>query len=189
MGMSGSDDIRWPRARAGDSDAFVEIYDAYRERVHGHALRLLGDPHDAEDVTAITFLHLWRRRDDVRVVNGSVLPWLLVTATRTAGNVRRSVRRHRGLLDRLPRADVARSAEELAHDAGFAPEVAAAVRRLRPTDRALVGLVVLEGLPLGEAAEVVGVSPRAAKTRMYRIRQQLREQLGSLHQVTAEEAR
>lgn len=187
--MSGDDDTCWSRARAGDSDAFVEIYDAHRERVHGHALRLLGNPHDAEDVTAITFLHLWRRRDEVRIVNGSVLPWLLVTASRTAGNVRRSGRRHRSLLDRLPRADAARSPEELAHEAGFAPALAAAVRRLRPTDRALVGLVVLEGLPLGEAAEVLGLSPRAAKTRMYRIRLQLREQLPPLHQLTAEEAR
>ncbi|HVK30394.1 MAG TPA: RNA polymerase sigma factor [Nocardioides sp.] len=187
--MSGSDDTRWPRARAGDSDAFVEIYDDYRGRVHGHALRLLGDPHDAEDVTAVTFLHLWRRRDDVRMVNGSVLPWLLVTATRTASNLRRAVRRHRSLLDRLPRADTTRSAEELADEAGFAPELAAAVRRLRAADRALVGLVVLEGLPLAEAAEVVGVSARAAKTRMYRIRIQLREELHPSHRVPAEEPR
>ena len=57
---------------------------------------------DAEDVAASAFLELFRRRDDVRVVNGSVLPWLLVTASNLARNSARARRRYQEFLARLP---------------------------------------------------------------------------------------
>ncbi|GAA1521477.1 RNA polymerase sigma factor [Nocardioides humi] len=187
--MTGGDDEaeRWRRAREGDADAFVTVYDAHRERVHGHALRLLGDVHDAEDVTAVAFLHLWRRRSDVRLVGGSVLPWLLVTAGHAARNVGRARRRHRRLLARLPRSEPVVSPADLAEAAGFSPGLAAAVSRLSAVDRSLVGLVVLAGLPLEEAAEAVGVTTGAAKTRMYRIRIRLRAELAPDQPIPARE--
>jgi RNA polymerase sigma-70 factor (ECF subfamily) len=47
-------------------------------------------PSDAEDLTAVTFLELWRRRTKVRFVEGSALPWLLVTALNVSRNAQRS---------------------------------------------------------------------------------------------------
>lgn len=87
----------WRKAVAGDGDAFGLLFDAHQHRVYRHALRMLRDRHDAEDVLAATFLELWRRRDAVRPVDGSVLPWLLVTAgnlslnqARGCGDIERS---------------------------------------------------------------------------------------------------
>ncbi|WP_396133584.1 RNA polymerase sigma factor [Arthrobacter sp. 1088] len=51
---------------------------------------MVGGRHDAEDATAAAFLELWRRREGVRLVDGSILPWLLVTTTNTARNLQRS---------------------------------------------------------------------------------------------------
>ena len=82
----------WSRARTGDGEAFGRVFDAHRERVYRHALRLVDTVHEAEDVTAVAFLELWRRRDHVRLVDGSVLPWLLVTAGNVARNQRRAAR-------------------------------------------------------------------------------------------------
>ncbi|WP_277526503.1 sigma factor [Arthrobacter sp. ES3-54] len=56
------------------------------EAAAGFILRLSRDRHDAEDIMATAFLELWRRRDTVRVVEGPVLPWLLVTTANAARN-------------------------------------------------------------------------------------------------------
>ncbi|WP_449374720.1 RNA polymerase sigma factor [Arthrobacter psychrolactophilus] len=61
--------------------------------------------HEAEDVVATVFLELWRRRVKVRLVDGSILPWLLVTTTNVARNTRRAAFRYRKLLNSLPRAE------------------------------------------------------------------------------------
>lgn len=79
-----------------------KLFDRHRDRVFGHACRLVESRYDAEDVTASAFLELWRRRGDVRLVEGSVLPWLLVTTGNVARNSRRGTRRYRQFLSRLP---------------------------------------------------------------------------------------
>lgn len=83
----------WRRAIAGEGDAFAAIFDRHRSRVLRHSLRLVPTASDADDIVAITFMEAWRRRRTVRFVDGSVLPWLLVTATNVSHNVRRSSRR------------------------------------------------------------------------------------------------
>ena len=88
----------WAAVLDSDSDAFVAIFDKHRDRVYRHALRITENVHDAEDVTAGAFLELWRRQKAVRVVDGSVLPWLLVTTTNLARNLARSLRRYRSIL-------------------------------------------------------------------------------------------
>ncbi|MGH2910056.1 MAG: hypothetical protein ACRDK8_12235 [Solirubrobacteraceae bacterium] len=55
-------------------------------------------------MAASTFLELWRRRADVRLVDQSVLLWLLITATNLSRNAARGTRRYRQFLQRLPRA-------------------------------------------------------------------------------------
>lgn len=89
----------------GDSGAFASIFDLHKDRVFRHAYALLHDRDDAEDAAAVTFLELWRRRQKVRVVNGTVLSWLLVTTTNISRNLIRSRSRYARLLRDLPRAD------------------------------------------------------------------------------------
>ncbi len=98
-----SDAELWRRSLDGDGQAFGLLFDRHRARVYAHACRLASTRHDAEDVVASAFLELWRRRADARLVDGSVLPWLLIAATNIGRNAARGTRRHRQFLDRLPR--------------------------------------------------------------------------------------
>ncbi len=168
----------WAAACAGDSESFGLVFDRHQARAYRHACRLVGDVSQAQDVTATAFLELWRRRSEVRVVDGSVLPWLLVTVTNVARNTRRSTRRYRALLDRLPRGSPARDAADEALDrlgvAGMTPGMAAALAALKPVDQALLVLVTLEGYSIADAAEVTGLTEGAAKTRLSRARAGLR---------------
>jgi RNA polymerase sigma-70 factor (ECF subfamily) len=175
-----SDEELWRGSLAGDGGAFGALFDRYRDRVFRHACRLVDARHDAEDVTASAFLELWRRRTDVRLVEGSVLPWLLVTATNLGRNAARGTRRYRQLLERLPRAEEQPDAAEVAlgtHALGVDARLRAGLRSLNKTDAHLFVLVGLEGYPVTVAAEQLGLSVSAARARLHRGRAGLRELL------------
>lgn len=179
----------WAAALGGDGEAFGLVFDRHKDRVFRHCLRLVDTRADAEDVTASAFLELWRRRHDVRVVDRSVLPWLIVTATNLARNVRRSAQRHQALLARLPRPGPADDPADRYLDAsafeGLEPELAASLRQLPLLDQQLLALVALEGFSQAEAAELLDITVAAAKSRLHRLRTGLRAAHPSLNEVTS----
>jgi RNA polymerase sigma-70 factor (ECF subfamily) len=166
VGYSDRDD--WARAVAGEGEAFGRIFDRHRARVHRHCRGLVPVPADADDVVAITFLEAWRRRDAVRLVDASVLPWLLVTATNAARNVSRSSRRYRALLDRLPEAPPVPDPADEVEDTALS-----ALRRLSLADQGVITLCVLLGTSEKEAAAVLGVRPGTVKSRLARAKKRL----------------
>ncbi|WP_432981949.1 RNA polymerase sigma factor [Dactylosporangium sp. CA-233914] len=172
--------LLWRRACGGDAQAFAAVFDLHRDRVYGQAVRLLDTRSDAEDVTASTFLELWRRRAVVRLVNGSVLPWLLVTTANLARNAARARRRYRDFLARLPHEPAASDAADVAlagRDVGVDPRLRQALRSLPERDMALLLLVAYEDCAVADAAALLGMTPAAAKTRLHRTRHRIREQL------------
>lgn len=174
----------WASVLRGDGDAFVAIFDQHRDRTYRHALRLTANMHDAEDVVAGSFLELWRRRKSVRLVDGSVLPWLLVTATNLSRNVTRSLRRYRSLVASLPRAESAQSAEDVVvrqiEELRLTVELRDALVGLSPSDVALITLTVYEGYSSTQIATALGISDGAARTRLHRARSRMAEALGVL---------
>jgi RNA polymerase sigma factor (sigma-70 family) len=159
----------WARAVAGDGEAFGRIFDRHRDRVLRHGLRLAPTPSDADDLVAITFFEAWRKREVVRVVDGSVLPWLLVTATNVARNLRRSAGRYAALLERLPPAE--HGADPADHVT--ARDLAEHLARMSHTDRQVLTLCVLEGYSERDAAVALGVAPGTVKSRLSRARRRL----------------
>jgi RNA polymerase sigma factor (sigma-70 family) len=166
--------MSWTAALRGDSDGFAAVFDCHRDRVYGYALRLTGNVHDAEDLTAGAFLELWRRRKSVRVVDGTVLPWLLVTTTNLARNRARGLRRYRALIDALPRSEDARGAGDVAlehiGEVIVAEQVRQALNSLAASDAALIMLTGFEHYSPAQAATALGISEGAARTRLHRAR-------------------
>lgn len=178
--MTTDDATDWALACSGQGEAFGRIFDRHRDRVFRHGLRLVDGVADADDLVAITFLEAWRRRDALRVVDGSVLPWLLVTATHVAQNLRRSARRHRALLAKLPPDPHGPD-----HADGFDDgEAHAALRELPLIDRQILTLCVLEGYSERDAATALGVPAGTVKSRLARARTRLaRTYEGALHEA------
>jgi RNA polymerase sigma-70 factor (ECF subfamily) len=171
MGVSDEED--WARAVAGEGEAFGRIFDRHRHRIRRHALGLAPSRHEAEDVVSITFLEAWRRRQAVRFVDRSILPWLLRTATYTCLNLARSERRHRIALSRLPVDDAISDPAELEHDR----PVFAAMRRLTARDQEIITLCVLEDLSAEDAGRLLGIRAPSARSRLSRARARLRDEL------------
>lgn len=180
----GDEATAWAAVLGNDGDAFVAIFDQHRDRVYRQALRMTANVHDAEDVTAGAFLELWRRRKAVRVVDGSVLPWLLVTTTNLSRNLTRGLRRYRTFITALPRVEVAQSAEEAVQKQMEEFEVAATVRRaliaLSTSDAALIVLTMFEQYSPSQAAAALGITDGAARTRLHRARSRMAAALEAL---------
>lgn len=170
-----SDEQIWARVVAGDARAYGLIWDRHRARVRAHARTVGTLPDDVDDIAALAFLELWRKRSSVRFVDGSVLPWLLVTAHNVARNASRARRRHRDLLAKLPPPDVAADPAELvaARDTPRARFVREVLEAARPADRDLVVLTAVEGFTVAEAARAVGLTEPAARMRLSRLRARL----------------
>lgn len=165
-----TDAERWRSAVQGNGEALGDLFDLHHHRVYRHSLRLVPSPVDAEDVVAVVWLEAWRQRERIRFVDGSMLPWLLVVATNTALNFRRSARRYGALLRRLPppapQPDLAD-----AFDAGPAQAALAALSRAH---REVVALCVLNGYSEAEAARALGVPAGTVKSRLSRANRALR---------------
>jgi RNA polymerase sigma-70 factor (ECF subfamily) len=106
-----------------------------------------------------------------------VLPWLLVTTTNLARNRARGLRRHRGLLNALPRSDDARGAGDVAleriGEVVAAERVRQALSSLAKSDAALIILTGFEHYSTAEAATALGISEGAARTRLHRARSRM----------------
>lgn len=170
-----SDEQVWARVVAGESRAYGLMWDRHRARVRAHARTVGVAPDDVDDVVALAFLELWRRRADVRFVDGSVLPWLLVTTHNVSRNSARAHRRHRALLAKLPPPGEARDPADLLAERDstrtrFVREVLGAARA---ADRDLVVLTAIEGFTVAEAAQAVGLTEPAARMRLSRLRARL----------------
>lgn len=171
------DSIEWEAVCSGDGWAFARLFEKYRDRVFRHGLHLVSSRHDAEDLTAMVFLEAWRRRDTLRQIDGTILPWLLVTANNVARNHRRSRRRYSELLQRLPIPSAEPDHANDVIDSIISRDESSLVRaefsRLSGKDRNVLTLCVLELLSISEAAEILGVPSGTVKSRLHRARNRL----------------
>lgn len=176
------------RIRAGDHDAFGELFDAYARSVYNHAFRLTGDWSAAEDVVSLTFLDAWRLRDKVDEEGGSLRPWLLGVATNVTRNTRRAARRHAAAVARLPRDEVERDfADEVAgrlDDTAQLALVRTALALLKRPEREVLALCVWSGLDYPAAAEALGVPVGTVRSRLSRARTKLAKHVKNLEPPT-----
>jgi len=171
-----SDEAVWRLVLSGDSRLFGTIWDRHRDRVFRHLTAGGITASSAEDLTAATFLELWRRRGTVRFVDGSLLPWLIVTAHNVSRNAARAKRRYERFLAALPPpAVIPDPADPIADlDDEHLIALRAAIAAARPADATLLAMTALEGFTVREAAMALGLSESAAKMRLSRLRARLR---------------
>jgi RNA polymerase sigma-70 factor (ECF subfamily) len=172
------------RARDGDDEAFAELARAYSRRVVGYFHRQLGDRSEAEDLAQEVFLRLYRSR--VRYEPKARFgTWLFHITQNVARNALRYRRRH-PVVRLAPSSEG--GGEVFLSDPGDGPsrpleraEVAAVVRSavaaLAGRQRAAVELHQFRDHTYAEVAAELDLTPKAAKSLLYRARNQLREGL------------
>ncbi len=166
-------------ARRGNEDAFRRLYGELFDPVAAYVRGRVNNPQDAEDVTAQVFRNFLQHLDRYDSDKGSVMTWTLTMARNAVIDQLRRTR---------PQAlDVDDLAELLA---GTQPgplqnlvrdEELQAIRchlARQPADiREMFALRFEQGLRVREVAEVMGLSPDAAKQRFARTIRKLQLQL------------
>jgi RNA polymerase sigma factor (sigma-70 family) len=178
-----ADAALWLEATTGTERSFAILFDRHRTRVFRKAYAQLKNIPDAEDVVAIVFLEAWRNRAKVRIVDGSVLPWLLSVTSYVLLNQSRSTRRWRRLLAALPEpeehADHADRVLERAAQSAQLRAVYEAMDTLTPQERSIIDLCVIEELPIATVASVLDIPIGTVKSKLHRAREKVRRKIPS----------
>jgi RNA polymerase sigma factor (sigma-70 family) len=176
MGKMTNDDMELVRQYAHNhsEEAFAELVARHLNLVYGVALRQLGATQLAEDVTQTTFIILARKAGSLRA-DTIVAAWLCRTAQLAAADARKMQRRrerreletHMQNLSDAPQSESATWVE-------LGPALDVAMGRLGQTDHSAIVLRFFEGKDVKEVATALGISPNAAKTRVSRALEKLR---------------
>lgn len=177
----------------GDEQAFGVLYEVMAARVYGLALKLVRDPHQAEEVAQEVFLQVWQRADSYDAERGSALAWVMTLTHRRAVDRVRSAQsaRHRDQAhanDHAGERDVWSAFDPTAAGAQArfdAARVHAALGDLSQEQRQAVHLAYFGGHTHLEISRLTQVPLGTAK---YRIRQGLSRLRDSLSILVAEPA-
>ena len=167
------DQVLVARARRGDAAAFTEIFERYHHRIVNYLYGLVHDRELANDLAQDSFLKAYkalpRMDDDLRLA-----PWLY----RIAGNTAFSALRRRKLIRWLPLLNDGIETSSADGAIVEAEAVHRALAKLPPKYAAPLLLHSHEGLSCNEIAEIIGISPGAVKTRLFRAREAFRVAYG-----------
>jgi len=145
---------------AGDPTALRAAFNRYGGLVHAIALRRLGTPQDAEDVTQQVFVRAWRGRAGLDLERGTLGAWLIGITRRQIAERLASRRRDFELADRVgrlssvpppaPAPDSVVEALAVADELNHLPDQVGTVVRLAFFDDLThQQIAALTGLPLG----------------------------------------
>jgi RNA polymerase sigma-70 factor (ECF subfamily) len=169
-------------AVAAGPGAIGEFYLRHVARVTGMGVRRFDNAEDVADFVATVFLEVLRSAGRFDPQRGSAVAWLYGLAGNVAGGMRRQHARAaaaeqelagRAFLD----ADDCVRVEERIDAAAELRRTFRAVQDLPDKDRRLLELIAVDGLSSAEAAQVLGISPVAARVRLTRARRLLRAAL------------
>jgi RNA polymerase sigma-70 factor (ECF subfamily) len=174
--------------RAGDEQALGLLYDRWDTAVRVVALRIIGDPMEADDVVEDVFWQAWRQADRFDASRGGAGTWLLTIARSRALDRLRAARRARddASLDDIDETSVEAAAvgdaDPLEHAELLerADLLRGALDTLPGEQREALQLAYYEGLSQTEIAERTGEPLGTVKTRMRLALRKLRDRLGIL---------
>ena len=159
---------------------FRELVEKHTNMVYSVALRMLGNPHDAEDATQDTFLSAFKSLKSFRG-QSSLSTWLYRIAVNSCLMRLRKEKNTRYLVDTgyddMNVPDLAPGPEKAAVNAELHERIQEGLSRLPPDMRAAIVLRDVQGLSGEEAAAALGVRVETLKTRLHRGRVLLRRYL------------
>lgn len=174
------------QVKEGQVQAFAELVELYKDRLYQLAYRMLGNAHEAEDVTQETFLRVYTNLDRYDP-NQKFSTWIYRIATNLSID---RIRKHRpkfsldaemndrenlNLYATLP--DKERTPEEQVIAGELQQKVQEAISSLSPSYRTIMILRYIEDLSLQEISEILQLPVTTIKTRIHRGREALRKKL------------
>jgi RNA polymerase sigma-70 factor (ECF subfamily) len=165
----------------GQTEAYAELVDRYRDRCNRFAVRFLGDRDDADEVLQSAFLRAYRGLASCRD-RGRFNAWLFQIVVNECRSLatRRSRRGERFVRDDALSAQA--SVDHVADRAALLDEIQHALDQLEIDQRQAFLLKHVEELSYEEMSEITGAGISALKMRVQRACARLRTLLIAVHQ-------
>ena len=165
-------------SRSGNRSARRALIDRHQDAVYNLALRMLGAPDAAADVTGETFVKAFQRLSAFPS-HQRLTPWLLRIAHNTAVESSRRADRREGPVPPVPRptSPAADPGRDGFGSASSALPLVEAFEGLPMRYRAAIVLRYQAGLSFAEVGDVMGVPEQTARARVEGARRALAERL------------
>jgi RNA polymerase sigma factor (sigma-70 family) len=164
-------------ARAGDPEALEALMREHRAQVVRYAMRLCISPADAEDATQEALVALSRYVGVLREV-AALSSWLFAAVrTHCTRLARRSLRYALGIDREAPLAIEGPSPEEQLVDRQLRQRLSVILAEIEPSAREVLVRRDILGQSAREAADALGISVEALKSRLHRARQEVKRRL------------
>lgn len=181
------------RAQSGDRAAFGQIVQHFQDRLYNTILRIVGEPEEARELTQETFTKALAGLNDFRG-DASAYTWLFRIGVNLAISQIRKVQRRRtfsldapapgrhdddqasSLLDRMAESRGEKPDEALLRKERQ-QKVIEALGKLDAEYRAVLVMRDIEGFDYQQMADVLGLNLGTLKSRLFRARLALRDEL------------
>jgi RNA polymerase sigma-70 factor, ECF subfamily len=178
------------RLREGDDLALNELMERWQKPLHAFILRYVGNHRDSIELAAETFVRVYQHRSRFNF-KSKFSTWLLTIATNLCRHHARWRKRHPTIsLDDAANSDEVSdehlfiSAEEIPSVRASRTELAKLVReeiQKLPHDlKTVVLLFAYDDLSYAEIGVILGCTPKAVETRLYRVRKLLAKRLAAI---------
>lgn len=179
------------RAAAGDRSAYAALVRQFQRPLFAFLGRMGLRQAEAEELAQDAFIRAWQHLPHYRAETAAFSTWLFTIARRLALNAldraehQRLHTGHPAAEDDSAACDAPGPAQALQSRQQQA-QLQAALRRLSPDDRSVLALAYVHELTLADVARIEDCSPAAAKARLHRARERLRQALAELDLHTLE---
>ena len=173
----------------GDKTAFAALVGRFQKPLFSYLGKMALPQAIAEEIAQETFIRAWQAKETFDSEKASISTWLFIIARRLALNeLDRASRRFEISGQSSIASDNYPTAYEHVDDQQLNPQESLqkselkqalwrALKTLEPHDRSLLALAYLKDLEFAAIAEIEGIPVGTVKSRLHRIRQQLKSTL------------
>lgn len=179
------------RAKAGDVDAFGELYHLTHRHIYQYIRQMVQNPDDADDLTQEVYIRAWRGMKELkaceafwvwlhRIARNAVIDRSKRARLETLSLESARTQNDGGEMVELEIVDWSNNPEQVVLTESTQEAIRQAVRSLPPIHREVVTMHYLEGMEISQIAEVLGIPKNTVLSRLARAREALRVKLSHL---------
>jgi RNA polymerase sigma-70 factor, ECF subfamily len=158
-------------ALAGDTSEFRKLVEQFHQPIFRFSHNLIGDEHDAEDITQEVFLAAFNHLASYNAARASLQTWLFTIARNRCVNY---LKRKRPLIDRDAITNTPRAAScDESERNEFWIRLDMALDALPIEQKTAFVLSEIEGLPYADIAQIEQTTLGTVKSRIHRAKQRL----------------
>ena len=170
------------RLAAGDESALAEAYERWSALVYTIALKSVGNPEDAADITQSVFVSAWRGRASFNPEAGAVPSWLVgITRRRVVDHFRARARVPEIAVEFTPEAPAPHASSQRTDQVIDRVVLADEISELEPPADQIIRLAFYSDLTHQQISDQLGMPLGTVKTNIRRALARMRTRLEVTH--------